>query len=56
MPSFKRKDMGMECKFEASAKTEAELMTKIADHAAKAHNMKAIPADMMEKVKKVIKK
>lgn len=56
MAGFKCEDMRMECKFEASAKTEAELMAKIADHAAKAHNMESIPADMMEKVKKVIKK
>lgn len=55
MPSFKCKDLGMSCPFETTAKTENELMRKIADHAAKAHNMKTISPDMMEKIKKVIK-
>ena len=56
MPSFKCKDTGMICGFEATAKTEDELMKKIAEHASKAHNMKTIPADVMSKVKKAIKK
>jgi len=47
----------MNCKFEATAKTEEELMKKITDHAAKVHNMKApFAPDMMAKVKKAIKK
>jgi predicted small metal-binding protein len=56
MPSFKCKDAGMACPFEASAPTEAQLMEKIAKHAKEAHGMKTIPSDMMEKVKKAIKK
>jgi predicted small metal-binding protein len=56
MPSFKCKDIGMSCGFEATAKTEDELMKKIADHASKVHNMKPIPADVMSKVNKSIKK
>jgi|WetSurMetagenome_2_1015567.scaffolds.fasta_scaffold1772081_1 predicted small metal-binding protein len=56
MPSFRCKDIGMTCGFEASAKTEAELMTKIADHAAKAHNMKQIPTDVSKKIREAIKK
>jgi predicted small metal-binding protein len=35
MPSFECKDIGMSCPFEATAKTEDELMNKIAEHAAK---------------------
>jgi predicted small metal-binding protein len=47
----------MDCPFEASAATEEELMKKIAEHAGKGHNMKPpFPADMMEKIKKAIKK
>jgi predicted small metal-binding protein len=46
----------MDCPFEASAKTEDELMNKIAAHAASAHNMKTVSPDMMEKIKKAIKK
>lgn len=56
MPSFKCKDTGMKCEFEATAKTEDELMKKIAEHASKAHKMKTIPPDVMAKVKKAIKK
>jgi len=56
MPSFKCKDTGMSCSFEAIDKTEDELMKKIAEHAGKAHNMKTIPPDVMGKVKKAIKK
>jgi len=46
----------MKCDWKVTGKTEAEIMPKIAEHAAKAHNMKTIPPDMMEKVKKAIKK
>jgi len=46
----------MNCPFEATARTEEELMKKIAEHAATAHNMKTISPDMMAKVKKAIKK
>jgi predicted small metal-binding protein len=56
MPSFKCKDIGMQCPFEAKANTRAELMKKITEHAAKAHNMKApFPPDMTEKINKAIK-
>jgi predicted small metal-binding protein len=55
MPSFKCSDLGMACSFEASAKTEAELMDKIKEHGEKAHDIKTIPPDMMAKIKKVIK-
>lgn len=56
MPSFKCKDIGMACNFEASAETEAELMKKVADHAKEVHKMDPIPPDVMEKVKKAVKK
>ena len=56
MPSFKCKDLGMACEFEATAKTEDELMKKIAEHAGKAHNMKTFSPDMLAKVKIAIKK
>ena len=46
----------MACPFQASAKTEDELMKMIAEHAAKAHDMKTVPADMMVKIKNAIKK
>jgi len=56
MPSFRCRDIGMRCEFETTAKTEDELMKKIAEHARKAHNMETIPPDVMAKVKKAIKK
>jgi predicted small metal-binding protein len=55
MPTFKCKDIGMECKFEASAKTHDELLNKIATHAASTHNLKPIPPETMAAVKKAIK-
>jgi predicted small metal-binding protein len=54
MPSFAC--FGKNCGFQASAPTEAELMTKIAEHAKTAHKMDPIPPDMMAKVKAAIKK
>jgi predicted small metal-binding protein len=56
MPSFACKDIGMDCKFETTAPTEAELMKKIAEHAMTAHKMVTIPPDVMAKVKAAIKK
>jgi predicted small metal-binding protein len=56
VPSLKCRDIGMACNLSASAKTEAELMTKITEHASKMHNLKQMSPDMMEKVKKAIKK
>ena len=55
MPSFKCKDVGMECPFEVKTKTEDELMKMIAAHAASAHQMKDVPPDMMKKIKAAIK-
>jgi predicted small metal-binding protein len=55
MPSFKCKDIGMDCTFEAKAGNEAEIMKKIGEHASKVHGMKTIPPDVMAKVKKAIK-
>jgi predicted small metal-binding protein len=56
MASFKCKDLGMKCAFEVKDENQAELMEVIALHADKSHNIKQFPPDMMEKVKKAIKK
>jgi predicted small metal-binding protein len=56
MPSFACKDIGMDCKFQTTAPTEAELMKKIAEHAKSAHNITTIPPDLMGKIKAAIKK
>lgn len=56
MPSFKCKDLGMACPFEASVETEEELMKKISKHAGEVHNMKEISLEMLAEVKTAIKK
>jgi predicted small metal-binding protein len=55
MPSFKCKDIRMDCPYEVTAKTSAELMRMIMEHEKKEHHMKAVPHDIMEKIKKAIK-
>ena len=56
MPSFKCKDVGMKCQFEVKDENQDELMQIISLHGEKSHNMKEISPDMMEKVKRAIKK
>ena len=54
--SFKCKDVGMTCKFEAKTANLDEMMPIIAVHAQKAHNMKEAPPETVERIKKAIKK
>jgi predicted small metal-binding protein len=56
MPSIKCKDLGMSCGFELKDDNEAEMMQLLAMHAEKTHNMKPIPPEVLEKVKKAIKR
>ncbi|MDD1744109.1 MAG: DUF1059 domain-containing protein [Methanomassiliicoccales archaeon] len=56
MPSFKCTDIGVACPFETSAKTEDELMKKVTDHTATAHDLKTLPPELMIKIKKAMKK
>jgi len=53
--SFKCRDIGMACDFEATAKTEEELIKKIAEHASEVHSIETMSPEMTEKVKKAIK-
>ena len=46
----------MDCKFEATAKTQDELMKKISTHAASTPKMKTVPPETMTAIKKAIKK
>jgi predicted small metal-binding protein len=55
VPSYKCKDIRLDCPYEATAKTSAELMRMIMAHAKQEHHMKAVPHDTMEKIKKAIK-
>ncbi len=56
MPSFKCKDIGMKCGFEIKDENQEELMSIVATHAAKTHNLTTVPPETMEKIKKAIKK
>jgi predicted small metal-binding protein len=55
MPSFKCKDIGMDCPFEVKTKSEEDLMKLIASHAATEHKMKDVPPDMLKKIKAAVK-
>jgi predicted small metal-binding protein len=54
--SIKCKDLGMKCGFEVKDENQDEMMQILALHAEKTHNIKEFPNDLMEKVKKAIKK
>jgi predicted small metal-binding protein len=56
MASFSCKNLGMDCSFEATGTTESELMKKFAEHAEPAHDMNVLPADIIYKFQKAIKK
>ena len=47
---FKCANMGFECEWIATAKTENELMALIKDHASKCHNLKNITKDIVAKI------
>jgi predicted small metal-binding protein len=49
------RDVGMDCDFVARADSEEELLKKAAEHAAKTHNMKEIPAEVLSKVRAAIR-
>jgi predicted small metal-binding protein len=55
MPSFKCKDIGMDCNFQATAPNEAELEKKIAEHARSAHNIQNQDKDFWIMIKKAVK-
>ena len=43
------------CGFKETAPTEAELLQKVAAHAAEAHGVKEVPAELLVQVKAAIK-
>jgi predicted small metal-binding protein len=45
------KDVGVDCDFVARADSEEELLKKVAEHAASAHNMKEIPKEVLSQVR-----
>jgi predicted small metal-binding protein len=52
---LKCKDVGIDCKFEASGKTIDEVLKKAADHARKEHGVKRVTQDYLKSWKKLIK-
>jgi len=56
MLSFTCKDLGMDCSFKTTGKTDTEIIKKFIDHSESAHNMPVLTADVIFKVKKAIKK
>jgi predicted small metal-binding protein len=53
--SLSCKDMGQQCDFVARGDNEVEVLSKILDHAARAHGMKEIDMKTLEKMKAAIK-
>ncbi len=56
MASFKCKDIGMKCGFEVKDENRDELMSLIATHADKTHNIKQVSPEMQAQLQKAIKK
>lgn len=53
--SFKCKDIGMDCGFEATSEEKDSLMHKISSHAKEVHQMSTISDDLAKKVDAAIK-
>jgi predicted small metal-binding protein len=56
MSSIPSKNIAMDYKFQTTAPTKAELMKKIAFHTKSAYKIDPVPADIMARIQKVIKK
>jgi len=56
MASFTCRDIGIDCKFEAQATTDHELMRKFIDHAESDHKMQVLSADVIFKMQNAIKR
>lgn len=54
MPSFRCKDMGMNCPFETSTPDREELMKRIKKHARNMHDIMEITPEMQKKIEKAI--
>ncbi len=50
------RDLGMECSFQATGTTDTEIMREFIHHAASAHKMEVLSADVIFKVQNAIKK
>ena len=50
------KGLGMECLFEVSGATDNEVMRNFIEHAGSAHNMDLLTADVIYRVRQMIKR
>ena len=55
MKTLKCKDVGVDCDFVASGKSEEEVLKKAAEHAKKEHNIKKVTKDYLESWRKHIR-
>jgi Predicted small metal-binding protein len=53
---FKCRDIGMDCDFATSSKSNDDLFMKISDHAKAAHNIEEISPELKQKITGVIRK
>ncbi|MCL4341607.1 MAG: DUF1059 domain-containing protein [Candidatus Thermoplasmatota archaeon] len=53
---FKCKDIGMDCDFVTSSKSNDDLFLKISDHAKAAHNIEEVSPELKQKITGVIRK
>jgi len=56
MVSLACKDLGMDCSFEATGKTDQEIMRQFIDHAESCHKLSVLSADIIYRVQNSIKK
>lgn len=56
MASLQCKDLGIECSFEATGTNDREIMRQFIDHAESEHKMVVLPADVIYRVQRSIKK
>ena len=52
---LKCRDVGLDCDFEASGKTEQEVLKKAAEHARKDHGIKRVTKDYLDSWRKHIR-
>ncbi len=49
------RDVGVDCDFVVRGETEEDVLKKCAEHANKAHGMKEIPQELVERVREAIR-
>ena len=51
---FKCRDIGTNCNFQARGRSEEEVLQRVSEHAKRAHNMKEISKEVVDKVRTAI--